>query len=111
MRLNCAGEHWTHPGENPPVGIILCSSADAALARYTLDTLPNKVMAREYQKLCRAADRGLETLIDPYGTTDPAEFFAVVTECFFDTPAEMKERHPELYDLFRGYYRQDPLAA
>jgi predicted nuclease of restriction endonuclease-like (RecB) superfamily len=49
LYLNYAREHWTHPGENPPVGLILCSSADAALVRYTLDTLPNKVMAREYQ--------------------------------------------------------------
>jgi len=49
LYLNYAREHWTHEGENPPAGIILCSSADAALARYTLDTLPNKVMAREYQ--------------------------------------------------------------
>jgi len=38
-----------HTGENPPIGGILCSSADATLARYTLDTLPNKVMAGEYQ--------------------------------------------------------------
>ncbi len=67
-----------------------------------------RVMAREYQRLCRAADRGRETLIDPYGTTDPAEFFAVVTECFFDAPAEMKEQHPDLYELFQEYYRQDP---
>ena len=49
LYLSYAREHWTHEGENPPVGIILCSSADTALARYTLDTLPNKVMAREYQ--------------------------------------------------------------
>lgn len=49
LYLSYAREHWTHESENPPVGIILCSSADAALARYTLDTLPNKVMAREYQ--------------------------------------------------------------
>ncbi len=49
LYLNYAREHWTHPGENPPIGIILCSSADAALARYTLDSLPNKIMAREYQ--------------------------------------------------------------
>jgi Mlc titration factor MtfA (ptsG expression regulator) len=68
-----------------------------------------RVMAREYQRLCRAADRGRDTLIDPYGTTDPAEFFAVVTECFFDTPRDMKEQHPELYDLFQEYYQQDPL--
>jgi predicted nuclease of restriction endonuclease-like (RecB) superfamily len=49
LYLNYAREHWTHEGENPPVGIILCSSADAALAHYTLDALPNKIMAREYQ--------------------------------------------------------------
>lgn len=49
LYLSYAREHWTHAGENPPVGIILCSAADAALAHYTLDTLPNKVMAREYQ--------------------------------------------------------------
>lgn len=49
LYLSYASEHWTHEGENPPVGIILCSAADEALARYTLDTLPNKVMAREYQ--------------------------------------------------------------
>jgi len=45
-----AREHWTHEGENPPVGIILCSAADTALAHYTLDTLPNKVMAREPER-------------------------------------------------------------
>lgn len=50
-------EHWTHEGENPPVGIILCSSADATLARYTIDTLPNNVMAREYQLALPAAKK------------------------------------------------------
>jgi MtfA peptidase len=67
-----------------------------------------KVMAAEYQRLCRAAERGRETLIDPYGTTDPAEFFAVVTECFFDLPSPLKDQHPDLYDLFCDYYQQDP---
>jgi Mlc titration factor MtfA (ptsG expression regulator) len=67
-----------------------------------------QVMAAEYKRLCRAADRGRDTLIDPYGTTDPAEFFAVVTECFFDAPGDMQDRHPQLYDLMREYYQQDP---
>lgn len=49
LYLNYAREHWTNEDENPPVGIILCSSTDATLVRYTLDSLPNKVMAREYQ--------------------------------------------------------------
>ncbi len=66
------------------------------------------VMAREYRRLCQAAAQGRPTLIDPYGTTAPAEFFAVVTECFFDAPAALREQHPDLYDLFRAYYQQDP---
>ncbi len=59
LYLSYAREHWTHEDENPPVGIILCSAADAALAHYTLDTLPNKVMAREYQ-LALPATKKLE---------------------------------------------------
>ena len=49
LYLNYAREHWTHPDENPPVGLILCSSAGQSLVRYTLDALPSKVMAREYR--------------------------------------------------------------
>ena len=44
-----AGEHWVHEGENPPVGLILCSQKDESIARYALEGLPNKVMATEYR--------------------------------------------------------------
>ncbi|MCY3691220.1 MAG: PDDEXK nuclease domain-containing protein [Chloroflexota bacterium] len=47
--LNYAREHWVREGENPPVGLILCSEKDEALARYTLEGLPNTVMAAEYR--------------------------------------------------------------
>lgn len=47
--LNYAREHWTRPGENPPVGLILCAQKNDALARYALDNLPNKVLAAEYR--------------------------------------------------------------
>ena len=47
--LNYACEHWTIDGENPPVGLILCSERDDALAKYALEGLPNKVVAREYR--------------------------------------------------------------
>ncbi len=47
--LNYAREHWVREGENPPVGLILCSEKDEALARYALDGLPNTVMAGEYR--------------------------------------------------------------
>lgn len=49
LYLNYAREHWMHPDENPPVGLILCSEPDDVLAKYALEGLPNKVLAREYR--------------------------------------------------------------
>ncbi len=46
--LNYAREHWVQPGENPPVGVILCSGKSEALVRYATDSLPNKLLVREY---------------------------------------------------------------
>jgi predicted nuclease of restriction endonuclease-like (RecB) superfamily len=48
LYLNYAREHWTHPDENPPVGLILCSEKDTAVAHYALGNLGNQVLAREY---------------------------------------------------------------
>lgn len=69
-----------------------------------------KTMDVEYRRLQRAERRRRRTLLDPYGASDPAEFFAVTTECFFDAPQAMRQEYPALYDLFRDYYRQDPAA-
>ena len=49
LYLNYARKHWVRDGENPPVGLVLCSQKDEALARYALDGLPNNVMAAEYR--------------------------------------------------------------
>lgn len=49
LYLNYPREHWMHDDENPPVGLILCSQKDEAVARYALDGLPNQVMAAEYK--------------------------------------------------------------
>jgi predicted nuclease of restriction endonuclease-like (RecB) superfamily len=49
LYLNYAREHWTHPHENPPVGLILCSEKNAAVAHYALGNLSNQVVEREYQ--------------------------------------------------------------
>ena len=49
LYLNYARQHWTHPDENPPVGLILCAEKDAAVAHYALEGLPNKVLAAEYR--------------------------------------------------------------
>ena len=49
LYLNYAREHWAQADENPPVGLILCAEKDDAIAKYALQGLPNKVLAREYK--------------------------------------------------------------
>jgi MtfA peptidase len=66
------------------------------------------VLHREYQALCDAVDRGEDTLIDPYGAEDPAEFFAVATETFFELPQALLEHHPALYTTLKNFYALDP---
>jgi Mlc titration factor MtfA (ptsG expression regulator) len=65
-------------------------------------------MQREFEALTKAADRGTRTLLDHYGATDPAEFFAVATECFFERGPALEQRHPSLYAELRRFYGQDP---
>lgn len=47
--LNYARAHWTHPDENPPVGLVLCAEHRAGVARYALDGLANQILAAEYR--------------------------------------------------------------
>lgn len=63
-----------------------------------------------HDELKAHVQRGEPTLIDPYGATDPAEFFAVVSELFFERPLALSLRHPALYAQFAAYYRCDPRA-
>ena len=51
LYLNYARAHWTHDGENPPVGLILCAEKDESVAKYALENLGSKVLAREYQMM------------------------------------------------------------
>jgi Mlc titration factor MtfA (ptsG expression regulator) len=67
-----------------------------------------EVFGAELEALRAAADAGEPTLLDPYGAQDPAEFFAVATETFFERAAELARRHPRLYAELRRFYRQDP---
>ncbi|MDQ2798981.1 MAG: zinc-dependent peptidase, partial [Armatimonadota bacterium] len=69
-----------------------------------------RVMSAEYQALVTATEAGLPTLLDPYGATNAAEFFAVATEVFFELPHRMQQEHSELYAVLRDYYRQDTVA-
>jgi hypothetical protein len=67
-----------------------------------------KVMGQAYADHCKAVEVGTPTLINPYGATSPPEFFAVVAECFFQIPRHLQHYHPDLYNLYRDYYKQDP---
>ena len=49
LYLGYAAEHWTHEDENPPVGLILCTEHNHAVARYTIDRVPDEVLAAEYR--------------------------------------------------------------
>ena len=70
----------------------------------------NRVCQAEYERLRELSDAGREGVLDPYGSTDEGEFFAVVTEAFFDTPIELQEEHPALYEVLSAFYRQDTAA-
>jgi Mlc titration factor MtfA (ptsG expression regulator) len=69
-----------------------------------------EVMTREFERLKVAAERGTPKVLDEYGATNHAEFFAVATEAFFEKSREMYTRHPELYGVLSEYYGQDPAA-
>lgn len=67
-------------------------------------------MQKEFVAHQAAVTAGSTTVIDEYGATNPAEFFAVLTEHFFERPRELRDRHPALYEALRDFYRQDPAA-
>ena len=62
----------------------------------------------EFSELQQDAWHGKRSLLDHYGATNPAEFFAVATETFFEKPAQMAQHHAELFEVLKGYYRVDP---
>lgn len=68
------------------------------------------IMSAAYDDLQDAIEHHHNPWLDPYGATEPAEFFAVLTEAFFQQPTELHQAQPEVYDLLRDYYRLDPLA-
>ncbi len=69
-----------------------------------------EVLNEGFEKLIVKAERGKRSVMDHYGATNRAEFFAVATECFFEKPRQMKKKHPKLYDVLHEYYQLDPLV-
>jgi Mlc titration factor MtfA (ptsG expression regulator) len=69
-----------------------------------------KVLSQAYAQLQDQAHHGEQGLFDHYGGQSPAEFFAVVTEVFFEQGVKLAEHYPALYQEFRGYYKVDPAS-
>ncbi|RPI59815.1 MAG: zinc-dependent peptidase [Lysobacterales bacterium] len=61
-----------------------------------------------YENLCDQLERGEEPWLDPYAAEDPAEFFAVCAEMFFDVPQRFRAEYPDIYDQLKRYFKQDP---
>jgi MtfA peptidase len=68
-----------------------------------------EVMRAEFATLRIADETGIPTLLDTYGASDPAEFFAVSTEAFFERPWALRAFHPKLYAELQTYFHQDPV--
>jgi Mlc titration factor MtfA (ptsG expression regulator) len=69
-----------------------------------------EVFDREFTRFCERVEAGAQGSLDPYAAEHESEFFAVASEAFFESPQLLKQEFPELYELFAGFYRQDPAA-
>jgi Mlc titration factor MtfA (ptsG expression regulator) len=69
-----------------------------------------RTLEEAYAGFCDAVERGRDTWLDPYAAEHPSEFFAVLSEAFFEDPAETRRRYPDFYEQLKLFYRQDPAA-
>jgi hypothetical protein len=70
-----------------------------------------KAFEEAYEGFCDAVDRGQPTWLDPYAAEHPSEFFAVMSEAFFEDPSETRRRYPDVYAQLAAFYRQDPAGG
>jgi hypothetical protein len=66
-------------------------------------------LGKDYDKLRKAAAQNKPSFLNKYGAVNPAEFFAVATEFFFERPVKLKQIHPQLYESLKKFYHQDPV--
>jgi MtfA peptidase len=87
----------------------LAADGTPSLATREQQTSWRNVMKTEFASLRAAEDTGLPTLLDTYGASNPAEFFAVSVEAFFERPAALRSAHPRLYTELQRYFNQSPI--
>ncbi len=69
-----------------------------------------RILGAEYEALIEDLGFRRQTVLGSYAATNPAEFFAVATEVFFERPKLLRAKHPELYEQLTTFYHQDPAA-
>jgi len=69
----------------------------------------SQVFSKEFELLQNRTRKGQKSVMDQYGATNAAEFFAVATETFFEKPAQLQKKHPDLYHELQGYYMVNPV--
>jgi hypothetical protein len=70
----------------------------------------SEAFSAAYRDLCARVDGGEDSIIDPYASQSPGEFFAVLSEAFFELPDVVQSEYPRVYAQLAQFYRQDPLA-
>lgn len=87
----------------------LAADGTPALATRKQQLAWREVMRTEFASLRAAEETGIPTLLDTYGATNAAEFFAVSTEAFFERPIMLRAQHPRLYAELQSYFQQNPV--
>ncbi len=78
------------------------------LSSHSSYTVWARVLSDEYSRLRSRVEKGEKTVLDSYGATHPAEFFAVASETFFEKPVQLRKKHPELFAELKLFYNVDP---
>jgi Mlc titration factor MtfA (ptsG expression regulator) len=112
---------WDAAANDPEINVVIHEFAHKLdMLNGAADGLPplhpgmdpaawTRAFREAYEGFCDAVDRGKETWLDPYAGEHPSEFFAVISEAFFEQPAETRRRYPDVYEQLRLFYKQDPL--
>jgi len=68
-----------------------------------------RIMSKQFELFEAEADKGSKTVMDHYGASNAAEFFAVLVETFYEKPKQLKKKHPELYEQMQRFFNVDPV--
>lgn len=80
------------------------------LGHYSAYSLWAEIFLEEFERLKQKTLQGKDDILDQYGATNPAEFFAVATETFFERPEQLSKAHPGLFKELEAYYQINPLT-